>query len=250
MFNRKTSAMILSVLALAIMLSMFFQENILTGNHFAINKNYVSMKATYPYDKVDNVYDDLEERIKRTLPKITSMQPEDNESYNEKKEINCGDNITTNTNLTQNLSNCSSYGLIIKSDNIILNCNNHIISGKNKGNGIHLYKRKGVTIKNCKIQHFKHGIYLYRSKYNNLIANMANNNKYGFYLQKISKYNTIWNNTFIDNTEENAYESNNSNNNKWNTTIGNYWDDFSQNPGYPNHYEIPGPENGIDHTPQ
>jgi hypothetical protein len=36
----------------------------------------------------------------------------------------------------------------------------------------------------------------------------------------------------------------------WNlSTVGNYWDDFEINPGFPNYYEVEGSGTGIDYYP-
>ncbi|MFH1505644.1 MAG: NosD domain-containing protein, partial [archaeon] len=60
--------------------------------------------------------------------------------------------------------------------------------------------------------------------------------------------NIIWANNFTGNPI-NAYENPNANNNDWNTTIGNFWSDFESNEGYPTHYIITGPGDGIDWNP-
>ena len=44
--------------------------------------------------------------------------------------IKCGDTITQDTVLTNDIVNCSGYGLIIGADNITLDCNGHLIEGE------------------------------------------------------------------------------------------------------------------------
>ncbi|MFH1780275.1 MAG: right-handed parallel beta-helix repeat-containing protein [Candidatus Micrarchaeota archaeon] len=67
-----------------------------------------------------------------------------------------------------------------------------------------------------------------------------------------STLNTIWNNTLMYNLNDsmNAYEAENIIGNSWDYNgVGNSWSDFSQNPGYPNTYVIPGLGDGVDHYP-
>lgn len=84
--------------------------------------------------------------------------------------------------------------------------------------------------------------------------NRIRNNQYGAYLESGDEGwggNLFYNNIFTYNVVENAYETGNALGNLWdNSEVGNYWDDFESNPGYPNHYEIPGPGDGIDWHPR
>ena len=148
------------------------------------------------------------------------------------KTINCGEEITKNTILTQDLI-CGDNGLIISTNNIILDCNNHSISAITKeghfatGNGIKLNGVENVTVRNCKINGYQYGIYL--------------DNSY---------YNVIYNNIFDNNI--NAYETENSFSNEWDLNswqTGNGWFDLEENPNYPNYYSIAGPGNGRDNYP-
>ena len=82
--------------------------------------------------------------------------------------------------------------------------------------------------------------------------NLLNNNTFeysgGDGVFTADSSDTYYDNVFRNNTLS-SYES--MGNNHWNlTNLGNYWDDFSSNPGYPNYYEIPGPGDGIDWHPQ
>jgi parallel beta-helix repeat protein len=77
------------------------------------------------------------------------------------------------------------------------------------------------------------------------------NHGYGAHLLDGSHSNLFWNNEFIDNVDDNAYEEMASTGNSWSLAdTGNYWSDCVTNPGYPNHYEIPGPGDGIDYHPE
>ncbi|MGD2072377.1 MAG: NosD domain-containing protein, partial [Candidatus Thorarchaeota archaeon] len=90
---------------------------------------------------------------------------------------------------------------------------------------------------------------IYTASNNNISSNeFINNTQYGAYLHG-SGYNIFWLNNFTDNGF-NAYEEPVSLSNDWNITdTGNYWDDFTSNPGYPDNYTIPGPGDGIDYHP-
>ena len=81
--------------------------------------------------------------------------------------IKCGDTITQDTVLTEDLLNCSGGGLIIGTDNITLNCNNHLINKKkrdfgdyNSSQGIYLNNKQDVILKNCFINQFTVGIFI------------------------------------------------------------------------------------------
>lgn len=121
-----------------------------------------------------------------------------------------------------------------------------------------------------------YGFFLFRSAYNVFKDNTVSNNNNGFYLEQNSDfnsfsgntivgnqngtvldkqpsstryplYNFFWSNLFMENGLS-VYEGPDSIN-YWNSTKGNYWSDFPTNPGYPDHYEVGGPGDGIDWHP-
>ncbi|MCK4670873.1 MAG: right-handed parallel beta-helix repeat-containing protein, partial [Nanoarchaeota archaeon] len=95
--------------------------------------------------------------------------------------IACG-NIITNTTLTGNLqSNGTCF--TIGADNIILDCAGYSITGNGTGSGYGVLAnlRNNVTIKNCKIQNFSHGIFLNYSNSSFIYNNTLHNNS-EFYL--------------------------------------------------------------------
>ncbi|MFH1133670.1 MAG: NosD domain-containing protein [Nanoarchaeota archaeon] len=59
---------------------------------------------------------------------------------------------------------------------------------------------------------------------------------------------SFWNNTLFGQGSK-VEEDSLSVQNNWNTSIGNFWDDFASNPGYPSHYDIPGSGPGVDYAP-
>lgn len=66
----------------------------------------------------------------------------------------------------------------IDSDNVTLDGNGHTITGTNTGNGIYLFERTGVTIKNLNIKDTSSGISLIFSNGNTLINNTASLNSW------------------------------------------------------------------------
>ena len=118
-----------------------------------------------------------------------------------KAQVSPGDTITTDTVLTNDLLNCPSRGLIIGADNITLDGNGHLITGMGSFAGIVLENRKGVTIKNCRVEGFGTGIRLSYGGNNNLIDNHTNQNySSGIYL--VSSYgNTLSGNIANNNAD-------------------------------------------------
>lgn len=152
---------------------------------------------------------------------------------------------TLNQDLTESVE--------IQSDNVTFDCNNHKITGSRTGNGIYLYYRNYVTVKNCKIKDFSygiypyysndntftnntietntsHGIYLY-SAYRNIITdnNIKSNNGYGVYLNYYSE-NKIFHNNFINNSNNPQAYSRSGYTNYWDNNYpsgGNYWSNYT-----------------------
>ena len=74
---------------------------------------------------------------------------------------NCGDVITTNLVLTNNVTNCdTSSGVVLNASNIVFDCNGSVIhSNTHNNSGILLgLEADGITIKNCQIINFEDGI--------------------------------------------------------------------------------------------
>ena len=115
----------------------------------------------------------------------------------------------------------------ILSDNITLDGAGYTIQGVGSGNGVYLYRRTGVTIKNIYVTNFTQGIYLYfssditltgitavsnssygiflwNSSSNTLTGNIASNNYYGIILQ-YSSSNTLTGNTASSNLFDGIY---------------------------------------------
>ncbi|MBU0979409.1 MAG: right-handed parallel beta-helix repeat-containing protein, partial [Nanoarchaeota archaeon] len=200
----------------------------------------------------------------------------------------CGSTITTDTTLTEDLLDCPGHGLIIGTDNITLDCMGHWIMGEGFNmHGIRI-EADHTTVRNCNVEFFRgivvhgqhnliegnyvqnadgamftnpgydhntfrdneatgsyYGINL-DSNYNIMTGNILHgNDPYDLHVSPIDATgNLIYGNDFGPNVHE--AESGNM----WNlSTVGNLWSDFESNPGYPTHYEVPGPGNGVDWHP-
>jgi parallel beta-helix repeat protein len=115
--------------------------------------------------------------------------------------LSCGDTITSDTVLTNDLLNCPSDGIVIGANDITLNCQRHTISGTGIGAGILAVSRQNITIKNCTVQNFTRGIRFDSTTQSQLVKNTANNNSYfgislTFSSNNILTSNTAYNNSF------------------------------------------------------
>jgi parallel beta-helix repeat protein len=114
-------------------------------------------------------------------------------------------------------------GMVIEKDNIILDGNNHSITGS--GSGIILEKRRNVTIRNMAIRGFEVGISLADSRYNVISSNSIEHNCKGIDIE-MSSGNVIFHNNFVNNTQQ-VYSD--SSVNTWDNGYpsgGNYWSDY------------------------
>lgn len=131
--------------------------------------------------------------------------------------------LTTNTTLTNDLTG----RIVIASDNLVLNCNGHTISGITTDPltgtypGILLNGRSRVTVKNCLVTNFYIGVQTVSSTRDLLIHNKASNNGYGFLLSS-SNFNALLFNTAngnlhdgfrLESSNRNVIAGNRANNN-------------------------------------
>ncbi|MFH1506597.1 MAG: DUF2341 domain-containing protein, partial [archaeon] len=144
-------------------------------------------------------YDVVEEMNEDNNVGITAY----NASPGPEPEVQCGDTITEDTVLTEDLS-CTGVGLIIGADDITLDCNGYKISGDNLGGdeGIELDGKDNVVIKNCEIEGFYVGIFAHAGSDHNLIKNnyvhdTSNVGIYAYGEDGSHEGNTIHNNTII-----------------------------------------------------
>jgi parallel beta-helix repeat protein len=127
--------------------------------------------------------------------------------------VGCGDTITEDTILTDDLLNCPGNGLVIENDDVTLDCDGHIISGQGGGptiRGIQVLSAEpnppieNVIIKNCIIKNFYHGIFLYGASGANILDNeIRDNHNDGIWIGWRSD-NSIVSNNLIEKNEGNG----------------------------------------------
>ena len=75
--------------------------------------------------------------------------------------LSCGQTITTNTTLDNDVGPCSDYGIIVEADNITFNLNGHRIFGTGEagdGAGVYVGGHTGVTIRSGTVTDFDGGV--------------------------------------------------------------------------------------------
>ncbi len=150
----------------------------------------------------------------------------------------CGDTVTANYTLMQDLGPCRGHGLVVKSG-VSLDCRDSRITGLGDGSeqfGIFLNGRPGsevmgTTIRNCRVSGFLRGIRL-RSASNNVIAgniatgngNMRTHEGYGIDVSGASPNNLLEGNRTEGNADEGIHIGYGSHKNRLvgNTSSDNY----------------------------
>jgi len=129
--------------------------------------------------------------------------------------LSCGDTITINTLLTEDLLNCPGTALIIGANDITLDCQGHTISGSGLGFGFSILaqNRENITIKNCIVRNFFHGIKFDSTDQSLLLNNTVNNNGGGGFLLSGSSNNILTDNTANNNDNSGFGLFSSSNNN-------------------------------------
>jgi parallel beta-helix repeat protein len=161
---------------------------------------------------------------------------------------------SNNNNIINNsISKNDRIGIYIDS----LSSNNEIFENTitdNNGSGIEFYDRcrQNKIFANIILNNNGTGIYLNnRCRGNRIFENIIiNNTQHGIKLCNLSNNGRIYHNNFINSTEENAWDECNTTWYNVDLEEGNYWDDFENNPGYPEGiYEIPPNGANIDMYP-
>ena len=116
--------------------------------------------------------------------------------------INPAENIEIKENKTfcygiYNLEN----GIKIVNDDVVVDCNNSVLTGDGIGYGILLKDEEDVVVKNCNITNYEIGIYLDNSSSSVLKNNYLTKNKFGIALQN-SIGNDINENNFFGNIQD------------------------------------------------
>ncbi|MCK4305349.1 MAG: right-handed parallel beta-helix repeat-containing protein [Candidatus Eisenbacteria sp.] len=143
------------------------------------------------------------------------------------------------------VSDCACNGCFLSSSSatVLTDC-------RAEGNGSYGYSMASADdnhFSGCDATGNSKGYYLTGSTGNFIRRADVSENVHGIYLNN-SQANVVWDNCLFDN-DVNAYENDTANLNQWNASIGNYWDDFAANCGYPYQYVIDGPGDGIDWHP-
>ena len=166
-------------------------------------------------------------------------------------------NGTINGSKVQN--NTIKYGIYVGSDSKFVNITNNTLDKNNYGMLLWKIGTANSTVKNNNITNStKYGIYIY-GNYTNITNNtIQNNSDYGLKSYK-GYHNNIHCNTFIDNNVDYPARTSqawdNRNSNHWNSTelsknyIGNRWNDWDDNSGFPCNYTIDGGSN-VDKRPK
>ncbi len=71
--------------------------------------------------------------------------------------VSCGDVLTESVDLLEDL-NCSDDGLTIGANDVILNCNDHVIRGDGSGTGILMQDFSELSVSHCTVENFQIGI--------------------------------------------------------------------------------------------
>ena len=90
-------------------------------------------------------------------------------------------------------------GIQIGTDNVTLEGNGFTITGTEIDDGVTLFGRNGVTIRNLNVKGFMFGIRLGWSSNNIFTNNTANSNLYGFLIEASSNNNRLIKNTMSSN---------------------------------------------------
>ncbi len=125
----------------------------------------------------------------------------------------------TITKVSATLPKTATALYLINSDNNILT--ELTLSGGDVG--VTLDSSSGNLIASSRISGFNEGIELIGSDSNEITENVVSSSQLAIYVQN-SKRNRIYKNDFLSNTAQVAVADDSSN--YWNTTVGNYWDDY------------------------
>jgi len=144
-------------------------------------------------------------------------------------------NCTNCTDCTAKLNNVSCTTVLLNqmitdepgtcitwpASNKIFDCQGNTIDGVTSGTGIYLNGKNNNTIRNCIVNEFYRGIYIYNSDYNFVDNNTANLNNFGIDLRGGSDYNNITNCGINGSDDDGLYLDASTHNRLINNTINN-----------------------------
>ncbi len=126
--------------------------------------------------------------------------------------VQCGDTITSNTTMTENLSSTTTC-ITIGAHEITLDCAGFVITGNRSASTYAIYSNAydNLTIKNCEVANYSSGMFISNSENARLINNTARDNQhYGIDFSTVPD-SKIENNTVYNNVGANLALSANSN---------------------------------------
>jgi parallel beta-helix repeat protein len=89
------------------------------------------------------------------------------------RQVSCGQILTTNTRVLNNLSECPEDGLVIGAHGIIVDLDDHIVDGVGLGIGIRNDGFDSVTVRNGTVQEFDYGVRLSSGASLNVIESLT-----------------------------------------------------------------------------
>jgi parallel beta-helix repeat protein len=88
-------------------------------------------------------------------------------------QAGCGQVLTGNITLTNDLVACAGDGLVIGSGGITVNLNGHVVHGTGLGVGVRNPGHHNVTVRNGTIRNFDHGVLLQAGSQGNTVAGIS-----------------------------------------------------------------------------
>ncbi|MEW6328674.1 MAG: PKD domain-containing protein, partial [Candidatus Micrarchaeota archaeon] len=190
---KKFGLFLIGAFVLVLFSSVSFSLILDSSTTFSDEDSALSLLESYKNKKIETSF---------PQPEKISLAPGPDESPSVIDNIDpsCGDTITLNATLSNNLLDCPRRGLTIGADNITLDCGGYSIIGNGTSFGVASENRQNITIKNCVIKNFSRGISLASTTNSTLTNNTVLNNTYGVVLVSSSNNNitenTAQNNTF------------------------------------------------------
>lgn len=226
--------------------SSYTHNNVFTDNTVNNNYNGISFMGSSSNNVTNNTVNDNFRGILLNNSDSNNLidNTANNNFYSGVDLENSDDNYVIN-----NTGNYNQMGIRLEDSTYNDLINN---TAKNNSNGIRLSPGSDYnTISSNTLKNNFWGIVL-ESNFNNFSSNIfTESDSYGIIItSSSSEGNAFWDNDFEDNGDESVWENSGVANNNWNiSNVGNHWNDFETNIGYPDYYRIPGPGDGIDRHP-